>query len=138
MRPIRLQYQGEDKIMACAHWRTFPPVAAFYDTNPEELRERKVLKDTDYQRFKIWERVCNKRTMDPEACLICPHVRFAEIRRGLPVLVSPDGLIVTPTVDLPTMEVNSRQGTHVATGMTSRPPRPSRNAIRRMPGDENG
>jgi len=138
MRPIKVLVHDEEKILACAHWRTFPPIAAFYDTTPEDLRARKVLKDTDYQRYKIWERVCNLRVMNPEKCLKCEHARFAEIRQGLPVLVSPDGLIVVPTVDLPTLEVNSRQGTHTVNGMISRPPRPSQGMLKRMPGDDNG
>lgn len=136
MKPIRITYQGAEGILACAHWRTFPPITAFYETTPEDLRARKVLKETDYQRYKIWERICNRKVMDGTECLICPHARLAEIRNGLPVLVSLDGLIVVPTVDLPTLEVNIRQAAQQMPG--SGPPRVKLSAIRRMPGDPNG
>jgi len=64
--------------------------------------------EAEYQRYQVWEKICGLITMDPEKCLKCPHARIAQFQKHLPVLVSLDGKIVTPTVDLPSLESSSR------------------------------
>lgn len=94
--------------LACAHWRNFPPKGVGLGHTPEELRATKRLDEAEYSRFKIWEKVCGLIEMDPAKCLQCPHVRTAEFRKHLPCLVTLDGSVATPTLDLPSLESSSR------------------------------
>lgn len=107
MKMIQAELDGTTVMLACAHWRSFPPRTAALGRSPETLRADKTLTESDYQRYKVWQSACGKMAMD-EACKTCPHARTAEVRRRLPMLVSLDGKIATPTVDMPTLESSHR------------------------------
>jgi hypothetical protein len=96
--------------LGCAHWRSFPPRAAALAavSSPEELRAKKIMDEPEYQRFKVWQKICGLTQIDPEKCLQCPHARIAGFRKGLPVLVTLDGKIATPTLDIPSLETSKR------------------------------
>lgn len=72
--------------------------------DPERLRDEKRIPDPEYQRIKVWQRVCGKFQMDVEGCTQCPLVRMATYKNMLPVLMTMDGRLATPTIDLPTLE----------------------------------
>jgi hypothetical protein len=108
MRSIRTEFKGKNVQLVCAHWRTFPPRAVFHDKTPEELRALKIIDESEYQRGLVWKNVCGLVEMDPAICLKCPHARTAEFRKHLPVLVTLDGSLATPTLDLPSLESSSR------------------------------
>lgn len=117
MKPIRSLIEGQEKILACAHWRNFPPVVAFSDLPVEDLRSRKLIKETDYQRYQIWLKICSRLTMDLVTCLKCPHARTAEFVNGIPMLITLDRKSSVPTVDLATMESNFRPDAPLVQGM---------------------
>lgn len=108
MRLKTAELNGKRVQLACAHWRNFPPVGVALQRPPEELRAEKKIDEAEYQRYKIWEKICGLIEMDPEKCLTCPHVRTAEFKKHLPVLVTLDGSVATPTLDLPSLESSSR------------------------------
>lgn len=99
---------GKSIRIVCCHWRSFPPGAAMNDETPEQLWKEGKLKSEAYQQFQVWKRICGRMKMDSEACLECKMVRIMEVRNHLPVMVSLDGLIVTPTTDIPTLEASPR------------------------------
>ncbi len=107
MRPMSADRQGKTITYACAHWRSFPPLGAGSGT-AEQVRSEGRLDESDYQRFKVWEKVCGQVSMAPDHCLSCPFVRTLEFRAHLPVLVSLDGTLVTPTLDMTTLESSPR------------------------------
>ena len=96
--------EGKPIRIVCCHWRTFPPGAALHDKTAEELWKSGELKPTAYQQYQVWKRICGRFKMGAQGCLECPMVRIMEMRNHLPVMVSLDGLVVTPTTDIPTME----------------------------------
>ena len=108
MRILRAELDGKKVQLACAHWRSFPPLAPGRKKSSDELRSEGIIDDAEYQRFQIWEKICGLITMDPDKCLKCPHVRKAMFHKQLPSLVSLDGKIVTPTLDLPSLESSAR------------------------------
>jgi hypothetical protein len=110
MNFVKTTYQGKDVDLGCAHWRSFPPraLAVAPDHSPEDMRAKKIIDEPEYQRFKVWQSVCNLTAIEPEKCLQCPHARIAGFRKGLPVLVTLNGKLATPTLDLPSLETSSR------------------------------
>lgn len=108
MRLKHAELNGLPVQLACAHWRSFPPKGAGFNKTAEELRAEKRLDEAEYQRYKVWESCCGLLDMVPEKCLKCPHVRTAEFKRHLPVLITLDRSIATPTLDLPSLESSSR------------------------------
>lgn len=122
MKPLRIVEGDKPVSYACAHWRTWPPPAMKVGLTPEELRAGGDVNEVQYQRIKVWERVCNLLEMEIEKCRTCPHVRRLDVRDHVPVLVSMDGSIVTPAVDIPTFEalpknrVNPHQQALATTG----------------------
>lgn len=108
MRLKQIELEGKTVQIACAHWKTFPPLAAALGKSSAELWAQHLVTEADYQRYKIWEQICGLFLMDETKCLHCPHVRLAQMKQYLPVLVSLDGKIVTPTLDLPSLESSSR------------------------------
>jgi hypothetical protein len=113
MRPIPAELGEETVMLVCSHWRVFPPVGAGSGMTPEELRARKILKEADYGRYLVWERICSLLQMLPEKCLKCPHVRKAEYEKGLPGLRTLDNSHFVPVVDLPTLEIRPRHRGHL-------------------------
>jgi len=124
LRPIKLLHKGQEDSFACVHWNTFPPTAALI-ANHEEMslddywRTGK-LDTTKYQSAKVWERMCGKFKMD-EGCIGCIHVRVLEIREMLPCLVTLDGMVAVPQVDIPTLEVVYRPPTITAHRKAKKP-----------------
>lgn len=97
-------------IYACAHWRSFPPPFSGSGMSPQELRTKGMLRENDYQRMLVWQKMCGLFEMETGQCMKCPHIRIAEFnKRGLPVLTTLDGTLSVPAVDMPTMELNARQ-----------------------------
>jgi hypothetical protein len=101
-------YPTEKQTLACAHWRSFPPRSASLTVPIEEARAKGLIDDAEYSRYRIWDSICGLKEILPEKCLGCPHVRVASFDAELPVLVTLDGKEMTPTVDLPSLEVSAR------------------------------
>lgn len=116
LRPIRTKRDGKDVVLICLHWRTFPAalaeIAKEQGITPEQIRAKKTLGEDGYQRYLIWERICNQMEMDAKVCLKCEHANTMETRDHLPCLVSLDGKRVIPTTDLPTMTSMRRHRGH--------------------------
>jgi hypothetical protein len=83
MNFVKTTYQGKDVDLGCAHWRSFPPraLAVAPDHSPEDMRAKKIIDEPEYQRFKVWQSVCNLTAIEPEKCLQCPHARIAGFPR---------------------------------------------------------
>lgn len=97
--------KGEVTKYICAHWKTFPPPGAGEDI--ENLRVNKAVDDAQYNRLKLWERICGLTEMQESKCLACPHRRRIAWRAQGPVLVSPDG-VEAPIVDAATGEASAK------------------------------
>ena len=110
MQPIASEINGQPVVLMCAHWRSFPPRAALVGSEftPEQLRTQGKIGEAEYARYKVWQKVCDLKEMRPDKCLSCPHARTAEFKNNLPVLVSLDRKLATPTIDLPTLETSER------------------------------
>ncbi len=100
-----LQYKST--TYACVHWDFFPPTAALVakheDTTLDEYWRTGKLDQAKYQSAKVWERMCGKLKMD-DKCIECVHIRRVEVQNMLPCLVTLDGSIAVPQVDIPTLE----------------------------------
>lgn len=107
MRPIKSEHNGNPVTLVCVHWKVFPPKFA-EATNVEELRAKKKLDEPGYQRLRTWNSICGLMAMEEGKCHKCPHARVAGMQKGLPVLVTLDGKIAAPTIDIPTLENSSR------------------------------
>ena len=110
MRALSVEIAEKPETLVCVHWRSFPPRGAIVASGrtPEELRAQKVINEPEYQRVLVWQKVCGLTVMTPEKCLTCPHARTAELRRGLPTLVSLDKKIAVPSLDMPSLESSAR------------------------------
>jgi len=106
MASIMAVRDGQRVRILCWHWRSFPPGPAYLD-DPEGMWKKGLVKQTDFQQYLVWKKVCGKKKME-QGCLDCGMVRIMEMRNHLPVMVSLDGLIVTPTTDIQTMEASPR------------------------------
>jgi hypothetical protein len=117
MPPIRAKWEGKKVIIACLHWRNFPPGLALSQKPPEELWGKGELKELDFQQYQVWKRVCQRVEMDPEECLACEMVRLLSTRNHLPVMISLDGSSVIPTTDIPTLETAHRYRGNLVIGI---------------------
>ena len=104
MRPIYTQHQGQEKTLACEHFRTWPPAEVVLDKTGIELRQSGRLSEVEFQRYQVWENHCGLEQMAEAKCLQCPHARFYEERDHLPVLVTLDGTKFVPITDATTLE----------------------------------
>ena len=98
MKPLRVGDDGEQTTYACIHWRNFPSLYA-------GLRKTGVVTAIDDQRLATWERECGLLRMAKEKCMGCVHVRRLDIQpHQVPKLVTLDGEVWTPAVDIPQVE----------------------------------
>lgn len=96
LRPLKIEIQGVLTPLMCLHWRMWPPLAVTaLGRTPEGLRDSHEIDQNEYQRIKVWERVCGLREMDAGKCLKCPLVRRVEYRGDAPFLISLDGTKVS-------------------------------------------
>lgn len=103
MRPKYTEIKGKQATLACYHWREFPPLHSVLDKPIEAQRADKEVSEADYQRYKVWERVCGQKQMG-DKCLTCPHVRRLVVEpHKVPKLVTLDGKTSTPAVDITTV-----------------------------------
>ena len=122
LTPLQVIYPDKIKHrILCVHWRDFPPAGAGRGTS-EELRASKMITEDEYSRMKIWGRICGQVRMNRRKCPQCPHVRFVEEHNHNHYLVTTDGGLKTPLVDLPTLENLSRR--KVVTGGRQPPKKP--------------
>jgi len=121
MRSARMHHQGVKDIFACVHYKTFPPPYMNPTADLEFLRAEREIDGAEYQRAKVWERMCGLYQMDPEKCLSCEHVRkFVHRGQVQPsVLQKLDGTCPVPVVDISTLEaVPQRAGrAHLVTNI---------------------
>ena len=118
LKPLLAKYLGKDETFYCHHWRVFPPITALMDIGVEDQRAQKLISNAEYERHKVWERMCGlDRGMDEDICLKCPHIRRLEDKGPNipPDLVSLDGLHRFPVVD--SVDIASRG--HSRTNYTS-------------------
>jgi hypothetical protein len=101
LHSLEVEENGKTEKYICAHWRVFPPPGAGEDA--ENLRVNKAIDDAQYNRLKLWERICGLTKMAESKCMSCPHRRRIAWRTQGPVLVSPDG-VEAPVVDAATGE----------------------------------
>jgi hypothetical protein len=119
LKSLRLETNGQVTIYLCAHWKSFPPPGAVGVQTPEDLRARKVITETEYQRLQVWRRICGLPAMAAEKCLSCPHLRRVRVKQNQAYLVSPNGQ-QTPLVDKAVLEAGSFGRDHLV--QTIRPP----------------
>ena len=105
---------GEDvEKYICVHWRTFPPPGA--GQNIEALRASQSINSEQYNRLKLWDRICGLFNMEESKCMSCPHRRKIIWKVRGPYLLAPDGT-ESPIVDAATGESNPRErDSHLAT-----------------------
>lgn len=112
MWPVLQEVEGKRVTYVCAHWRSFPPrVISLMQQGKtaEDLRNAKLIPEDEYQRYLVWKNNCGLLQMNLDKCLHCPLIRTASYdKRGLPVLVTLDGKLSVPAIDLPTLEVVPR------------------------------
>lgn len=127
MKPLRTEVAGNQETLGCLHWRSFPPAQVFADEPIDALRAQKRVSDTDYQRFKTWEKVCGLTQMDKDKCLKCPFIRkLVIVPNQIPKLMSLDGKSWIPVVDIPTFESMNQGRDYVGAanrGLRSNPKR---------------
>jgi hypothetical protein len=110
MMPVfKTELDGKDEVLVCLHWRTFPPwnKSAFPDKTPTQAWGEGRIDANEYQRALIWERICNKFSMD-DACRDCEMVRKMVVHNHQPAMMSLDGTNIVPTTDVPTIDVLPR------------------------------
>lgn len=114
LRPIKTDRDGQEVVLVCFHWRSFPAALAerakAQGLDPDDVQMRKVLGQGEFQQYEVWKKTCGQMEMNPEVCLQCKHAGTMETRDGLPCMVSLDGKRVLPTTDIPTMEMVSKRG----------------------------
>jgi len=110
MRGLKTGEGSNQETYICVHWKTFPPPGAGGDA--ENLRANNAIDDAQYQRLKLWEKVCGLFDMMEEKCLQCPHRRKVIWKTRGPYLLAPDGT-ETPVVD-PAQGEASPRNRHMA------------------------
>jgi hypothetical protein len=105
MRSLKVGEGDSQQTYICVHWRTFPPAGAGEDA--ESLRANATLDTAQYERLRLWQRVCGLFHMEKGKCLACPHRRKVVWKTRGPYLVSPDG-VETPVVDSAQGEASPR------------------------------
>lgn len=120
MHPIRTE-QG---TLACYHWRDMPPIRAFGADGicGDELYRSGTLSAPEWQRYKLWERICGLLAMDEVKCRACTHARLVEMRPPhVPVFVTLDGKIRTPVIDVTFVSNIPGEGSRTSTMTANRP-----------------
>lgn len=105
LRSLVVQNGDETEKYVCAHWRVFPPPGAGQDI--EALRASNTVTDEQYNRLRLWAKICGLFDMKESKCMTCPHRRKIVWKTRGPCLVSPDGVEVA-VVDATTGESNPR------------------------------
>ena len=104
LRPIKINLKGKEVILACTHWRNFPPVSANQDI--VVMKRMGELTDAMEQQHRVWEKVCGLTQMDEVKCKGCNLVRLLEHLNPHqpPQLVTMDRKHSTPAIDIPSIE----------------------------------
>lgn len=89
-------------VIACEHWKTWPPITAWTGSSAEELRKQGVVSDVEVQRIQVWERVCGLKEMDEGKCMTCPHVRKLTTNHLGTFMTTLDGHISSKISESPT------------------------------------
>ena len=110
LRPLKVEIKGVLTPLMCTHWRVWPPlVLSDGQSTPEGLRDKGQVDTSEYQRLKVWQRVCGLTVMDPVKCMTCPLARRVEYREDVPYLISLDGKSVVRARDA---EIHEGVGQH--------------------------
>lgn len=75
MEAIKVKIKDKEETIHCQNAGAFPPIHLHLmepGETPEDLRGTR-LTEAQYQRIKVWERVCNLSEMDATKCVACPH-----------------------------------------------------------------
>jgi len=96
MRSLKIGEADSQQTYICVHWRAFPPPGANFDA--ENLRSNGDLDTAQYERLRLWKKVCGLIEMQESKCLLCPHRRKVVWKTRGPYLLAPDG-VETPVVD---------------------------------------
>jgi hypothetical protein len=113
MKVIVDTWKEEPAVFCCAHYKNpkWPPWVPFYGQTAEQLRASKTISEADYQSYLIWHRVCGLLVMDMAKCRTCPHVRRVEYPNvGAPVMVTMDGKLRVPAVDVGSCDGMANRG----------------------------
>lgn len=73
MEAIKVQINGKEETIHCRQADNFPPIHLHLmepGETPEDLRGGR-LTEAQYQRIKVWERVCGLSEMNTDKCLTC-------------------------------------------------------------------
>jgi len=116
MRALKVGEGDGQQTYICVHWRTFPPLGAGGDA--ENLRANQAIDQAQYDRLRLWQRMCGLFDMTEEKCLTCPHRRLVVWKTRGPYLRDPDG-VDAPVVDAAQGEASPRNR-HMA-GIFRRP-----------------
>lgn len=73
MKPLPVEVHGQEITLCCKHDREWPPIQALLEDSPEDLRAMKEIDESQYQRVKVWQRVCGLRAMNTDKCPTCPN-----------------------------------------------------------------
>lgn len=78
MKPVH----QESKTFVCKHYEVWPPAAAILGKSSEEMRAS--VDANEYNRTRIWERVCGLTEMNLEGrCKACPHLMYLDMSKPL-------------------------------------------------------
>ncbi len=116
MRALKTGDKDNQDTFICVHWRTFPPPGAGGDV--ENLRANKAIDTAQYERLRLWQKICGLLTMSEDKCLTCPHRRKVIWKTRGPYLLAPNG-VESPVVDSAQGEASPRNR-HMA-GIFRRP-----------------
>ena len=86
MRPL----PSDGVTLSCRHAAAWPPAPAYTGADPLEVRAERG--DDAMARYITWQRECGLMRMNPDKCLVCPHV----IVDGVPVKPIGGGGIAPP------------------------------------------
>ncbi len=127
MMPVfNTEVKGKQETLVCLHWRSFPPwnKSTFPEKTLTQLWNEGRIDSITYQRALIWERVCNKFSMD-DGCKDCEMVRKMGIHNFQPAMMGLDNVFdVIPTTDIPTFEALPKNRGYLLQGRHTRDTRP--------------
>lgn len=116
MMPVyHTEIDGEKEVLACLHWRMFPPWAKddHIGKMAVDLWKNGTLDGAEFQRAQVWEKRCGKYAMD-EGCKTCKMVRKIIIEDHKPVMVALDDPYDSlPITDVPTLDSLPRHRSHL-------------------------
>lgn len=72
MEDFHTTYREKLVVLRCSHKKEFPPTEGVTRKDMDEAWKSGRLRFQEYERYKIWERVCGLREMGKK-CLSCPH-----------------------------------------------------------------